>query len=48
MDTFEAKIRPALSKQHPEMTKDAVQVFKRKWEVSSYISKKIIGKADLF
>ncbi|KAJ2967430.1 hypothetical protein NQ176_g9664 [Zarea fungicola] len=32
MDTFEAKIRPALSKQHPEMTKDAVQVFKRKWE----------------
>lgn len=34
MGTFESKIRPALLRQHPDMTKEAVNVFKRKWEVS--------------
>ena len=38
MGTFESKIRPALLRQHPDMTKDAVHVFKRKWEVSLPIS----------
>ncbi|ATY66282.1 methoxy mycolic acid synthase 1 [Cordyceps militaris] len=32
MGTFESKIRPALLRQHPDMTKEAVHVFKRKWE----------------
>ncbi|KAM3555463.1 hypothetical protein MY1884_005584 [Beauveria asiatica] len=32
MGAFETKIRPALLKQHPDMTKEAVNVFKRKWE----------------
>ncbi|XWW95717.1 hypothetical protein V2A60_003684 [Cordyceps javanica] len=32
MGTFESKIRPALLRQHPDMTKEAVNVFKRKWE----------------
>ncbi|OAA51070.1 methoxy mycolic acid synthase 1 [Beauveria brongniartii RCEF 3172] len=32
MGAFESKIRPALLKQHPDMTKEAVNVFKRKWE----------------
>lgn len=36
MGTFESKIRPALLRQHPDMTKEAVNVFKRKWEVSFF------------
>lgn len=48
MDTFETKIRPALLKQHPEMNKEAVLVFKRKWEVSSYISKQSLAGLILF
>ncbi len=38
MGTFESKIRPALLRQHPDMTKEAVNVFKRKWEVSLTIA----------
>jgi cyclopropane-fatty-acyl-phospholipid synthase len=30
---FDDKIRPALVKEHPDMTKDEVDVFRRKWEV---------------
>lgn len=30
---FEETIRPALLREHPDMTKEAVQVFRRKWEV---------------
>lgn len=30
---FEKTIRPALLREHPDMTKEAIQVFRRKWEV---------------
>ncbi|KAM0474871.1 hypothetical protein ACHAPX_007392 [Trichoderma viride] len=30
---FEETIRPALLREHPDMTKEAIQVFRRKWEV---------------
>lgn len=33
-ENFSAKIKPALLKDHPEMDKDGVEVFRRKWEVS--------------
>ena len=35
---FDDKIRPALVKEHPDMTKDEVDVFRRKWEVSLSVS----------
>jgi cyclopropane-fatty-acyl-phospholipid synthase len=31
---FDDKIRPALMAEHPDMTKQGVEVFRRKWEVS--------------
>jgi len=31
---FEDKIRPALRKEHPDMTDEGMEVFRRKWEVS--------------
>ena len=31
---FDDKIRPALMVEHPDMTKQGVEVFRRKWEVS--------------
>jgi cyclopropane-fatty-acyl-phospholipid synthase len=33
---FEDKIRPALEREHPDMTKDEVDVFRRKWEVRPF------------
>jgi cyclopropane fatty-acyl-phospholipid synthase-like methyltransferase len=30
---FDDKIRPALRKEHPEMTDEEMDVFRRKWEV---------------
>lgn len=32
-ENFSKAIKPALLKEHPEMTKDGVKVFRRKWEV---------------
>lgn len=32
---FEAKIRPALRAEHPDMNEEEVEVFRRKWEVST-------------
>ncbi|KAK6447864.1 cyclopropane-fatty-acyl-phospholipid synthase [Trichoderma asperellum] len=32
LDQFEKTIRPALLREHPDMTKEAIQVFRRKWE----------------
>lgn len=34
-ENFSAKIKPALLREHPEMDKEGVEVFRRKWEVSS-------------
>ncbi|KAM4055688.1 mycolic acid cyclopropane synthetase domain-containing protein [Hirsutella rhossiliensis] len=31
-ENFNREIKPALLKEHPDMTKDAVEVFRRKWE----------------
>lgn len=32
MRNFESRIRPALLKQHADMTEEGVDVFRRKWE----------------
>ncbi|KAI0019489.1 cyclopropane-fatty-acyl-phospholipid synthase [Xylariomycetidae sp. FL0641] len=32
MQNFEARIRPALKAEHPQMTEEEIEVFKRKWE----------------
>lgn len=34
MANFEELIKPALLREHPDMTAEGVEVFKRKWEVS--------------
>jgi cyclopropane-fatty-acyl-phospholipid synthase len=34
MSNFDHNIRPALVKEHPGMTKEAIEVFRRKWAVS--------------
>jgi cyclopropane-fatty-acyl-phospholipid synthase len=31
---FDRKIRPALLREHPDMSEEGVDVFRRKWEVS--------------
>jgi cyclopropane-fatty-acyl-phospholipid synthase len=33
LDSFDEKVRPALKKEHPGMTQQEIDVFKRKWEV---------------
>jgi cyclopropane-fatty-acyl-phospholipid synthase len=33
---FDSKIKPALLHNNPEMTKEAAEVFRRKWEVRAY------------
>lgn len=33
LKNFDAQIRPALRTEHPDMTDEAVAVFRRKWEV---------------
>ncbi|PTB39816.1 hypothetical protein M441DRAFT_458912 [Trichoderma asperellum CBS 433.97] len=35
---FEKTIRPALLREHPDMTKEAIQVFRKKWEVRNNTS----------
>ncbi|KAK5658221.1 hypothetical protein OQA88_2196 [Cercophora sp. LCS_1] len=32
LNNFEGRIRPALKREHPEMTDEAINVFRRKWE----------------
>lgn len=32
LKNFEGRIRPALKKEHAEMTDEAIDVFRRKWE----------------
>lgn len=34
LGNFEERIRPALTREHPDMTKEGVEVFRKKWEVS--------------
>lgn len=34
MLNFESAIRPALKTEHPHMTQQEIEVFRRKWEVS--------------
>lgn len=34
-ESFNETIKPALLREHPDMTKEGVEVFRRKWEVSS-------------
>jgi cyclopropane-fatty-acyl-phospholipid synthase len=31
---FDEKIRPALIREHPDMTEEGIEVFRRKWTVS--------------
>lgn len=33
LGNFDTKIKPALLREHPEMSKEGVEVFRRKWEV---------------
>ena len=33
-ESFNEKIKPALLREHPNMAKEGVEVFRRKWEVS--------------
>lgn len=33
LENFDSKIRPALKKEHPDMTQEGIDVFRRKWEV---------------
>lgn len=33
LGNFDMKIKPALLREHPEMSKEGVEVFRRKWEV---------------
>lgn len=33
LESFDEKIRPALAKEHPDMTQEGIEVFRRKWEV---------------
>ena len=33
MESFSSDIKPALLKEHPSMTKEGVEVFRKKWEV---------------
>lgn len=33
MESFDDKIRPALMREHPDMTPEGVEVFRKKWEV---------------
>ena len=35
LENFESQIRPALKLEHPDMSQDEIDVFRRKWEVSS-------------
>ncbi|KAH6989393.1 Mycolic acid cyclopropane synthetase-domain-containing protein [Ilyonectria sp. MPI-CAGE-AT-0026] len=32
LESFDEKIRPALAKEHPDMTQEGIEVFRRKWE----------------
>jgi cyclopropane-fatty-acyl-phospholipid synthase len=33
LDNFDTKIRAALRREHPRMTEEEIEVFRRKWEV---------------
>lgn len=33
MESFDDRIRPALMREHPDMTPEGVEVFRKKWEV---------------
>lgn len=33
MESFSSDIKPALLKEHPQMTKEGIEVFRKKWEV---------------
>lgn len=35
LENFDEKIRPALLTEHPEMSNEGVEVFRKKWEVSN-------------
>lgn len=37
MSNFESKIRPALKAEHPSMTQEEIDVFRRKWEVCFFL-----------
>lgn len=34
LQNFDSQIRPALKREHPDMSEEGIDVFRRKWEVS--------------
>lgn len=52
LESFDEKIRPALAKEHPDMTQEGIEVFRRKWEVRicprCFTGAKVPHDADLF
>jgi cyclopropane-fatty-acyl-phospholipid synthase len=45
---FDDGIRPALLKEHPDMTPEDIEVFRRKWEVSLQMGERGSDKAANF
>ena len=46
LGSFSSKIKPALLREHPEMSKEGAEVFRRKWEVSTPIRNVHVERSD--